>query len=292
MATNDYQYNAGQYASYQPPSDQPQMSPNPDAQYGYGAYPQNTQPQTGGEQPYFAGEVPQDGYKNEEFDIDYTSFIIRKGFIKKVYGILFSQLAISLIFISLTFIPAVKKIILFDISNNPLIVVFLFVFVVVTIVVFSVFVCCPQVARTVPYNYLLLFSFTLCMSFYLSLLCARYDTEIVFSALALTCAATIGLTLYAATTKTDYTSCGGFLFAFCLIMIFSFGLFFWVGYYVFYCALGVLLYSLYLVYDTQLILGKFGSEYKIDDYCFAALNLYIDIIYLFIKILEILGSKR
>ena len=292
MATNDYQYNTGQYANYQPPSGQPQMSPNPEAQYGYGAYPQNSQPQTGGEQPYFAGEVPQDGYKSEAFDIDYTSLIIRKGFIKKTYGILFSQLAISLLFISLTFIPSVKEIILFDMSNNPLILVFLLVFIIVTIVVFSVFVCCPQVARTVPYNYLLLFSFTLCMSFYLCLLCAQYDTEIVFTALALTCAATIGLTIYAATTKTDYTSCGGFLFAFCLIMIFSVGLFFWVGYYVFYCALGVLLYSLYLVYDTQLILGKFGNEYKIDDYCFAALNLYIDIIYLFIKILSILGSKK
>ena len=291
MATNDYQYNTGQYANYQPPPDQPQMSPNPEAQYGYGAYPQNNQPQTG-EQPFYGGEVPQDGYKNEPFDIDYTSFIIRKGFIKKTYGILFSQLAISLLFISLTFIRSIKEIILFDISNNPLILVFLLVFLVVTIVVFSVFVCCRDVARTVPYNYLLLFSFTLCMSFYLSLLCAQYDTEIVFSALALTCAATIGLTLYAATTKTDYTYCGGFLFAFCLIMIFSAGLFFWVGYYVFYCALGVLLYSLYLVYDTQLILGKFGNEYKIDDYCFAALNLYIDIIYLFIRILAILGSKK
>ena len=51
-------------------------------------------------------------------------------------------------------------------------------------------------------------------------------------------------------------------------------------------------YSLYLIYDTQLILGKFGSEYNIDDYCFAALNLYIDIIYLFIKILYLIGNSR
>ena len=35
-------------------------------------------------------------------------------------------------------------------------------------------------------------------------------------------------------------------------------------------------YSLYIIYDTQLIMGNVGIEYSIDDYCFAALNLYID----------------
>ena len=53
--------------------------------------------------------------------------------------------------------------------------------------------------------------------------------------------------------------------------------------------LGVLVYSLYLIYDTQLILGNKTFQYNVDDYCLAALNLYIDIIYMFIKILQILA---
>ena len=54
-------------------------------------------------------------------------------------------------------------------------------------------------------------------------------------------------------------------------------------------ALGVLIFSLYLVYDTQLVVGgrhrKF--QYGVDDYVFAALSLYLDVINLFLCILAI-----
>ena len=60
----------------------------------------------------------------------------------------------------------------------------------------------------------------------------------------------------------------------------------------FFVIVAIIVYSLYIIYDTQLILGQFGLKYKIDDYVIAALNLYIDIIYLFIKILEIVGKFK
>ena len=82
------------------------------------------------------------------------------------------------------------------------------------------------------------------------------------------------------------------LLAFILIIIITIPLFFWTGYYVFYCAFGILVYSLYIIYDTQLILGQFGYKYNVDDYCLAALNLYIDIIYLFIRILSLLAAAK
>ena len=56
--------------------------------------------------------------------------------------------------------------------------------------------------------------------------------------------------------------------------------------------LGILVYSLYIVIDTQLIIGQLGLRYNIDDYCLAALNLYIDIIYLFLKILQLIGGGK
>ena len=46
----------------------------------------------------------------------------------------------------------------------------------------------------------------------------------------------------------------------------------------------------YLVYDTQLIMGKFGYGYSVDDYIFAAMELYIDIIRLFLLILRIVAK--
>ena len=47
---------------------------------------------------------------------------------------------------------------------------------------------------------------------------------------------------------------------------------------------------MYLVYDVQLISGKFGIQYSVDDYIFAAMELYIDIIRLFLEILRILAK--
>ena len=47
-------------------------------------------------------------------------------------------------------------------------------------------------------------------------------------------------------------------------------------------------FSIYLIFDTQLILGRFGMQYEIDDYILAALNIYIDIIQLFLFILNLL----
>ena len=228
---------------------------------------------------------------NEDDEIDYS---IKRNFIIKTYGILLSQLAITLIFISLTFIKSVKEVILFNMKNdNPLILVFFIAFSIITLVVFCVFYCCKKCARKVPFNYILLFSFTLCMSFYLSLVCAEFDTKIVLTALFLTCGSTIGLTLYAWTTSDDFTKLGGILFSFILNGFFSFIIFFlfWPEFlYVFSCFFGVLIYSIYIVYDTQLILGKFGDGYNIDDYCIAALQLYIDIIELFIRILYLLSK--
>ena len=41
---------------------------------------------------------------------------------------------------------------------------------------------------------------------------------------------------------------------------------------------------------VQLIAGKVGLAYEVDDYILAALELYIDIIRLFLEILRIVGK--
>jgi len=58
---------------------------------------------------------------------------------------------------------------------------------------------------------------------------------------------------------------------------------------------GVLLFTFYIVFDTQLLIGEYGGhkvQFGIDDYVFAALNLYLDIINLFLHILSLFGERR
>ena len=60
----------------------------------------------------------------------------------------------------------------------------------------------------------------------------------------------------------------------------------------FYCGIGVLIYSIYLVIDTQLIMGGKRYAIEIDDYIVGAIILYTDIITIFIYLLQIFGGDK
>eukprot|EP00931_Biecheleriopsis_adriatica_P080780 TRINITY_DN5412_c0_g1_i1.p1 TRINITY_DN5412_c0_g1~~TRINITY_DN5412_c0_g1_i1.p1 ORF type:complete len:289 (-),score=62.01 TRINITY_DN5412_c0_g1_i1:87-845(-) len=160
--------------------------------------------------------------------------------------------------------------------------------------------CCRQAARTYPTNYLLLGGITVCISIMVGFVTARYNTASVLLALASTSVAFISLTAYAWTTKTDFTEFGGYLgaalssligFGFVMMLFSLFGIappFM----HTIYALLGTVLFSVYIVYDTQLIAGGKRVELGPDDHVFAALNLYLDIINLFLYLLELFGSGR
>ena len=52
-----------------------------------------------------------------------------------------------------------------------------------------------------------------------------------------------------------------------------------------YCALGVIVFGIYLVWDTKIIVGGERLGLSLDDYVVGALLLYIDIIQIFLYIL-------
>ena len=57
-----------------------------------------------------------------------------------------------------------------------------------------------------------------------------------------------------------------------------------------YSAIGCVIFSLYLIYDTQIMMGgKHKYALSPEEYIFAALNLYIDFMQLFRFILILVG---
>ena len=56
---------------------------------------------------------------------------------------------------------------------------------------------------------------------------------------------------------------------------------------------GALIFSLYIIYDTQMMMGG-KHEYALDpeEYIFASLNIYLDVINLFLYILMIVGAAK
>lgn len=57
--------------------------------------------------------------------------------------------------------------------------------------------------------------------------------------------------------------------------------------------MGAVLFGVYLVFDTQIMLGG-RHKYAIspEEYIFAALNLYLDIVNMFLYILSMLNEGR
>merc|ERR1712157_250571 len=120
-----------------------------------------------------------------------------------------------------------------------------------------------------------------------------YDTQIVIMALCTTALVVAGLTAYAFQTKYDFTTFGGILFC-SLFCLFGFGIMTMfiqnhvMG--IMYSSVGALIFSCYLVFDIQLLMHGKRVQLSPDDYVFAALNLYLDIVQLFLHILRLYGE--
>lgn len=93
------------------------------------------------------------------------------------------------------------------------------------------------------------------------------------------------------TTNTDFSGCAPYLMIFAVVLMLLGLVTMFVKapfLQILYSALAVLLYGMYLVYDTQLVLGRFSTHYGFDDYYLASLSLYMDIIQLFLNIMNIM----
>lgn len=215
---------------------------------------------------------------------------IRRGFIRKVYSILTAQLSITLGVICLFLFHQPTKT---YVSERPGL---FWVAFVVTLVTIIAMVCCGDLRRKAPANFIFLTIFTLAEAFLLGVVTANYSSEEVLLAVGITAAVCLSLTLFAFQTKWDFTAMGGILFvALIVLMLFGIIAIFIPGKTItlVYASLGALLFSVYLVFDTQLMMGG-NHKYSIspEEYIFAALNLYLDVINLFLSILTIIGASR
>lgn len=215
---------------------------------------------------------------------------VRLGFIRKVYGILLAQIAVTMAIMCLfMYVPGVKE---YSHANPWLMILAM----VLTFVLLIALACCPDVRRSFPTNFILLGLFTVLEAFMLGVTSSHYDTEAVLIAVGITAVVSLGLTIFAFQTKWDFTMMGGILFVFLIVLI-VFGLLCAIIQNKYaslaYASLGALLFSAYLVFDTQLMMGgKHRYSISPEEYIFAALNLYLDIINLFLFILSIVGSSR
>lgn len=212
----------------------------------------------------------------------------RMDFIRKVYGLLSTQLAITFGF---TIFVINSPLISVFMATNPFLMVLA---VVLSIITLYALVCFVDFQRRVPWNFIVLLVFTICEAYIVAYICLDYSPNKVYLTGSMTVGLCIGLTCYSFWTKSDFTLWGGFLFLATLILLMAgIILMFFntpVLIVIFNC-IGLLLFGFYLIYDTQLLMGNKALSYTIDDYILATLNLYIDIINIFLDILSLMGKR-
>ncbi|XP_065052671.1 protein lifeguard 1-like [Rhopilema esculentum] len=221
---------------------------------------------------------------------DFGEKSVRAAFLRKVYSLLCGQLLISIGIVCLFIFHTPTKVF---VKRHP---GTFYAAWGVTLVIMIVIACFEKPRRKFPLNLGLLGLFTLAEGYLLGVISAFYKRDEVLLAMGIVAVVSLAITIFAFQTKYDFTMMGGCLFV-ALIILICFG-FLTIFFYsrimsLIYACLGALIFAMYLVFDTQIMMGG-GKAYSIspEEYIFAALNLYIDIVTLFIYILSIIGLAR
>ncbi|KAL7270186.1 hypothetical protein RUND412_007114 [Rhizina undulata] len=212
-----------------------------------------------------------------------ASIDIRHAFIRKVYAILTVQLVATAIFSSISFFNDTFK---SWIQTNA------------WMVYISLFGSLGFLGLTwwkrksYPTNLFFLSGFTLLEAYSIAVITSFYDSRVVLQAVVITGALFLALTVFAMQTKYDFASWYPYLYgALWLVMIFGFVAIFFPsssGVELVYSGAVALLFSAYVLADTQMIMRRVHVEEEI----VAAISLYLDILNLFLAILRILNNNN
>jgi FtsH-binding integral membrane protein len=146
--------------------------------------------------------------------------------------------------------------------------------------------------KSYPTNLIFLGIFTGLEAYTVSVITSFYESRIVLTALIFTLAIFAALTVFACQSKYDFTSWVPYLFGgLWVLIIFGFMSAFFpysskvdLGYGI----VSALIFSAYILVDTQLVM----RHYHVEEEIAAAISLYLDIINLFLSILRILNSQQ
>ncbi|KAL6264094.1 protein lifeguard 4-like [Pogonomyrmex barbatus] len=225
-------------------------------------------------------EIQDDfAYRNNVHNADIK---IRMGFLRKVYGLLSIQLLMTVALASVFVISSTVKL---YVQNNVWTIGLAF------FLTMAILIALMIKRRDHPTNLILLSTFTLVQAYTIGVVVSMYDTTVVLEALFITLTVLLGLTAYTFQTKRDFSFLGFGLFIglWCLLIggllqIFlqstTLELVISIG--------GALLFCLFIVFDTQLIMHTLSPE----EYILATINIYLDIINLFLHILRALAISR
>jgi FtsH-binding integral membrane protein len=206
---------------------------------------------------------------------------IRMAFIRKVYSILSLQLGFTAaLTVFYAYSDYAKNIVL-----NPTLFFSTVIFTFITLFALIYY------RRETPKNYILISIFTILQGHTVATTSCFYDPEVVLQALLLTFGIFVGLTLFTFQSRIDFSGYRTYLFAGLWGLILYSFLSIWFPPSSFTNSLIVgfsaLLFCGFIIVDTQDIMARLSPE----EYIVASVELYLDVVNLFISILQLLDNR-
>ncbi|NXC20478.1 LFG3 protein, partial [Corythaeola cristata] len=174
----------------------------------------------------------------------------------------------------------------------------------VFLVTYLVLACCQGPRRRFPWNIILLSIFVTRGDSGVPSVCSMYETKAVLIAMLITAIVAIIVTIFCFQTKVRRGSsaaspwelhggrtcpalpaaCQHPAHAACFPFLVQVP---WL--HMLYAAIGAIAFTLFLAYDTQLVLGNRKNTLSPEEYIYGALTIYTDIVYIFTFLLQIVG---
>ncbi|XP_054452112.1 protein lifeguard 1-like [Anoplopoma fimbria] len=207
---------------------------------------------------------------------------VRRAFVRKVFSILTLQLLFTFSVVCVfTFSSVVKEAVQTNLGA------YLSSFVIFIVVALALS-CCKSFSRRHPWNIVGLVVVTVSFSYMAGTIASFHDTTAVVITMAATMVISVAIIAFSAQTRFDFTVWYGVLLILAVdVVMFGFFCTFYYSYIseVAYGCLGALLYSLFLMIDCQLMMGMMSYRLDPEEYINAALNIYLDIMLIFLYLL-------
>ena len=246
--------------------------------------------------PYVENKVNKPSERKDDLEVSNSSFHMNffidydlsSKFLMKVYGIVFFEFLIIFGLVMIFQIQSIKD---YFHEHSGLFFALLGISIVVVFIFLVIFLCSNELLRKVPANYIALFFVTIFLGIFCALIASFYNFIIVLGTITCVISISIGAFCVGLLNKGYGAKFWYFIISSLIALIVHYAILALIlrsdYLYLLYCTIYALLYSFYIAFDTIVI--KEGLS--LDDYIYGAFILTIDIIRLFILLLQIFGQS-
>ena len=246
--------------------------------------------------PYVENKVNKPSERKDDLEVSNSSFHMNffidydlsSKFLMKVYGIVFFEFLIIFGLVMIFQIQSIKD---YFHEHSGLFLALLGISIVVVFIFLVIFSYSKDLLRKVPANYIALFFVTIFLGIFCALIASFYNFIIVLGTITCVISISIGAFCVGLLNKGYGAKFWYFIISSLIALIVHYAILALIlrsdYLYLLYCTIYALLYSFYIAFDTIVI--KEGLS--LDDYIYGAFILTIDIIRLFIFLLQIFGQS-